>query len=187
MPELERAEVFQGYLGISPEVRIRSKRVGEAETYRLCFKGEGSLVREEIELDLDKATFESLKKLLPKPMIRKEYRIYRLENGLRLECSRVDQAQTRNFITLRWNFRISSRQRFFPPDFLGKEVTYDGSYRMKAYYQRKNRRSAMRCLVIYNPAAGKRERTAECGSRYGATAKRRNRPGRSGDTISRPR
>ena len=111
LPELERAEVFQGYLGISPEVRIRSKRVGEAETYRLCFKGEGSLVREEIELDLDKATFESLKKLLPKPMIRKEYRIYRLENGLRLECSR---AQTRNFITLRWNFRISSRQRFFP-------------------------------------------------------------------------
>ena len=35
LPELERAEVFQGYLGISPEVRIRSKRVGEAETYRL--------------------------------------------------------------------------------------------------------------------------------------------------------
>ena len=114
LPELERAEVFQGYLGISPEVRIRSKRVGEAETYRLCFKGEGSLVREEIELDLDKATFESLKKLLPKPMIRKEYRIYRLENGLRLECSRVTRAQIRNFITLRWNFRISSRQRFFP-------------------------------------------------------------------------
>ena len=80
LPELERAEVFQGYLGISPEVRIRSKRVGEAETYRLCFKGEGSLVREEIELDLDKATFESLKKLLPKPMIRNEYRSYRLEN-----------------------------------------------------------------------------------------------------------
>lgn len=114
LPELERAEVFQGYLGISPEVRIRSKRVGEAETYRLCFKGEGSLVREEIELDLDKATFESLKKLLPKPMIRKEYRIYRLENGLRLECSRWTRAQIRNFITLRWNFRISSRQRFFP-------------------------------------------------------------------------
>ena len=65
LPELERAEVFQGYLGISPEVRIRSKRVGEAETYRLCFKGEGGLVREEIELDLDKATFENLKKLLP--------------------------------------------------------------------------------------------------------------------------
>ena len=114
LPELERAEVFQGYLGISPEVRIRSKRVGEAETYRLCFKGEGSLVREEIELDLDKATFESLKKLLPKPMIRKEYRIYRLENGLRRNAAGWTRAQTRNFITLRWNFRISSRQRFFP-------------------------------------------------------------------------
>ena len=123
LPELERAEVFQGYLGISPEVRIRSKRVGEAETYRLCFKGEGSLVREEIELDLDKATFESLKKLLPKPMIRKEYRIYRLENGLRLECSR------------------------------GKKGSVPRS----------------------------------AGADTALLPKRRNRPGRSGDAISRPR
>ena len=138
LPELKRAEVFQGYLGISPEVRIRSKRVGEAETYRLCFKGEGGLVREEIELDLDKATFESLKKLLPKPMIRKEYRIYRLENGLRLECSRVDPGTDTEFYYAEVEFQDQQQAEIFsPPDFLGKEVTYDGSYRMKAYYQRK--------------------------------------------------
>ena len=124
LPELERAEVFQGYLGISPEVRIRSKRVGEAETYRLCFKGEGSLVREEIEL--------------PKPMIRKEYRIYRLENGLRLECSRVDPGTDTEFYYAEVEFQDQQQAEIFsPPDFLGKEVTYDGSYRMKAYYQRK--------------------------------------------------
>ena len=38
LPELERAEVFQGYLGISPEVRIRSKRVGEREHDRAGFR-----------------------------------------------------------------------------------------------------------------------------------------------------
>ena len=111
LPELERAEVFQGYLGISPEVRIRSKRVGEAETYRLCFKGEGSLVREEIELDLDKATFESLKKLLPKPMIRKEYRIYRLENGLRPDCS-IESTMERSLRRYWSCLRIASRVFF---------------------------------------------------------------------------
>ena len=114
LPELERAEVFQGYLGISPEVRIRSKRVGEAETYRLCFKGEGSLVREEIELDLDKATFESLKKLLPKPMIRRSTGFTGWKTDSGWNAAGWTRAQIRNFITLRWNFRISSRQRFFP-------------------------------------------------------------------------
>ena len=31
-------------------------------------------------------------------MIRKEYRIYRLENGLRLECSRVDPGTDTEFL-----------------------------------------------------------------------------------------
>ena len=138
LPELERAEVKQGYLGISPEVRIRSKRVDEIETYRLCFKGEGDLIREEIELDLDKATFDRLKLLLPKPMICKDYRIYRLENGLRLECSRVDPGSDTEFYYAEVEFQNQQQaEAFCPPSFLGKEVTYDGSYRMKAYYQRK--------------------------------------------------
>ena len=137
LPELERAEVFQGYLGISPEVRIRSKRVGEAETYRLCFKGEGSLVREEIELDLDKATFESLKKLLPKPMIRKEYRIYRLENGLRLECSRVDGGTENEFLYAEVEFpSVEEANAFVPPDFLGEDVTETPGSSMSAYWER---------------------------------------------------
>lgn len=138
LPELERAQVCQGYLGISPEVRIRSKRVGERETYRLCFKSEGDLVREEIELDLDKTTFEKLAKLVPKPMIRKDYRIYQLENGLKLECSRVDPESDTEFYYAEIEFKDESQAKeFCPPGFLGREVTYDGSYRMKAYFQRK--------------------------------------------------
>lgn len=138
LPELERAEVFQGYLGFSPEVRIRSKRVGETETYRLCFKSEGDLVREEIELDLDQAAFQKLKNLLPKPMIRKDYRMYRLENGLRLECSRVDPGSPTEFYYAEVEFTDEDQAKAFcPPEFLGREVTYDSSYRMKAYYQRK--------------------------------------------------
>ena len=96
-------------------MRIRSKRVGEAETYRLCFKGEGSLVREEIELDLDKATFESLKKLLPKPMIRKEYRIYRLETDSGWNAAGWTRAQIRNFYYAEVEFQDQPAGRdFFP-------------------------------------------------------------------------
>ena len=106
-------------------------------------------------------------------MIRKEYRIYRLENGLRLECSRVDPGTDTEFYYAEVEFQDQQQAEIFfpPPDFfLGKEVTYDGSYRMKAYYQRKNR--GAQCGVCNcNQRWEKRERTAECGSRYGTTAK----------------
>ena len=65
-------------------------------------------------------------------------RIYRLENGLRLECSRVDPGTDTEFYYAEVEFQDQQQAEIFsPPDFLGKEVTYDGSYRMKAYYQRK--------------------------------------------------
>ena len=80
---------------------------------------------------------------MPKPMIRKEYRIYRLENGLRLECSRVDPGTDTEFYYAEVEFQDQQQAEIFsPPDFLGKEVTYDGSYRMKAYYQRKKEEGA---------------------------------------------
>lgn len=138
LPEWKRAWVRQGYLSLSPEVRIRSQQEGTSESYRLCIKGEGALVREEIELELDQDRFERLAALLPKPMICKDYRVYRLENGLYLECSHVDPETETSFYYAEVEFPDQEQaQRFCPPAFLGREVTYDPQYRMKAYYQRR--------------------------------------------------
>ena len=53
LPLLEEAVVYQGYLCVDPVVRIRSKETaGKKTSYVLCFKGEGTLARQEIEMDL---------------------------------------------------------------------------------------------------------------------------------------
>ena len=117
LPLLESAQVEQGYLSLKPEVRIRSKSWGENQAFWLCIKGEGTLVREEVELPLKEEEFLRLKQLLPRPMLHKDYRVYQWE-GHRLEFPTVEEAKA-----------------FNPPDFLGREVTQEGSYRMKSYWE----------------------------------------------------
>lgn len=54
-PPLEpvrEAEMEQGYLCHAPVVRIRKSTEHGASRYRLCFKGNGTLVRSELELPL---------------------------------------------------------------------------------------------------------------------------------------
>ena len=78
-PLVKEAVVCQGYIATSPTVRIRAAEARRPErrtTYTLTFKGEGTLVRQEIELPLEEATFLQLRELLPAPMIRKDYRVY---------------------------------------------------------------------------------------------------------------
>ena len=139
LPEIERAHVMQGYLSLKPEIRIRSKQVNnQPESYQLCIKSEGDLVREEIELDLNENDFRKLAAMLPKSMICKDYRVYELDHGLRLECSHVDPGSKTEFYYAEVEFSSElEAKRFCPPDFLGEEVTWDSNYRMKAYYQKK--------------------------------------------------
>ena len=76
LPLLQASQVEQGYLSVTPTVRIRSKCRDGVTDYRLCIKGKGTLVREEVELPLDEDKFFRLKNLLHGEMIRKDYRVY---------------------------------------------------------------------------------------------------------------
>ena len=56
-------EMEQGYVAVRPTVRIRRESVLGGETHLvLCFKGEGTLSREEIETDIAPELYEKLKK-----------------------------------------------------------------------------------------------------------------------------
>ena len=57
----------------------------------LCFKGAGTLSREEIETEIDADLFARLEHLIGKPLIKKERRSYRLPDGLTLEVNCVDK------------------------------------------------------------------------------------------------
>ncbi len=135
---VEEATVWQGYLATDPVVRIRKKEMGDTCSYRLCFKGQGTLVRREIELPLDEDTYSELCELLPAPPICKVYKIYTLPDGHRLECSLVDPDTPTSFYYAEVEF--PSREEadaFTPPDFLGREVTEQPGYTMAEYWKYK--------------------------------------------------
>ena len=144
-PLLKAAVVRQGYLATSPTVRIRTTETAypEAKTsYILCFKGEGTLVRREIELPLDPDIFEQLRDLLPGPMIRKDYRVYALPDGHRLECSLVDGDEPGGFYYAEVEFAsVEESEAFVPPAFLGPEATEDPDFSMSEYWLTKLERA----------------------------------------------
>ncbi len=88
----------QGYLSVRPTVRIRREALqGGATALMLCFKGSGTLAREEIEVEIDAPLFEKLEHLIGKPLIYKERRTYALPDGLALEVNEVDPGRPTAF------------------------------------------------------------------------------------------
>ncbi|MCH3972669.1 MAG: CYTH domain-containing protein [Oscillospiraceae bacterium] len=139
LPVLQTAVLRQGYLCTHPTVRIRSKRCGGKDTFRLCIKGKGTLVREEIELDLPREKFEALSCLLEKPLIRKDYTVFALPGGLRLEYSDVDAGLPGAFSYAEVEFTsVEAARAFVPPDFLDREVTEEPGWTMAAYWEKRD-------------------------------------------------
>ena len=130
------ADVWQGYLCTSPVVRIRKKQEGEAASYVLCFKGDGTLAREEIELPLDGDTYERLRGLLKAPLVHKTYKVYPLPDGRRLEVSLVDEGEPQAFYYAEVEFdSVEEANAFVPPAFLGADVTENPAFSMSVYWE----------------------------------------------------
>lgn len=136
LPLLESATVWQGYLSTDPVVRIRKKKTAAGCGYRLCIKGSGTLVRTEVELELGEEKYTALCGLLDAPPVRKDYHVYRLPDGRRLECSLVDRDMPGCFYYAEVEFgSVEEAKRFVPPAFLGEEKTEDPSFTMSRYWQ----------------------------------------------------
>lgn len=130
-------EMRQIYISVMPTVRARSKRCGDKETYRMTVKSTGELCREEIEISITKKQFEALCKIAEKEPIHKLKRCYDLPDGLILECSLVDAGTKTEFMYAEVEFRsVEDALAFVPPPYLGKEVTYDNSWKMNNYWKR---------------------------------------------------
>lgn len=138
LPIVKSAVMHQGYISCEPVVRIRSTELENETSYILCFKGKGGLVREEIETPIDKETFEKLRAFIGTPLIRKDYREYRLPQGELLEVSIVDKGTETEFMYAEVEFEsIEQANSFTPPSFLGEEKTEDHSFSMSRYWQSK--------------------------------------------------
>ncbi len=137
LPEVERALMEQSYLCTHPTVRIRKKERAGRQSFRLCIKGEGGLVREEVELELPEETYLRLLALVKGDPIRKDFRVYALPDGHRLECSLVDAGSPQAFYYAEVEFDSEEEAMAFqPPACLGEELTGRPGESMAAYWAR---------------------------------------------------
>lgn len=135
-------EMEQGYISVSPTVRIRSHReTGKADRYVLCFKSKGGLVRREIETDIDKALFDQLRDFIGKPLVKKVQRRYNLPGGLVLEANQVDPGQPTGFFYAEVEFASEADALAWQPvqglaGYLQNEITDQPGESMGAYWLR---------------------------------------------------
>lgn len=135
LPLLRQAHMRQGYIATAPVVRIRT----DGARYVLCFKGKGTLAREEIETDIDAETFRRLEAFIGKPLVSKDYRVYALPDGRRLEVSLVDEDLPTCFFYAEVEFdTVEQAQAYVPPADIGlqEEMTEDRGFSMSAYWKR---------------------------------------------------
>ncbi len=137
LPLIDAAQVRQGYIATRPAVRIRERVSEQGGRWVLCFKGAGTLAREEVETDISRELFERLTAFTGNDLVTKDYRVYRLPGGEALEVSLVDAGRPTSFYYAEVEFpTVEAARAFTPPLFLGEEKTEDGSFSMSAYWRR---------------------------------------------------
>lgn len=138
LPLLRSAYVEQGYVSDKPEVRVRHgiDELTGKENYTLTIKGEGTLSRQEMETEVEKAFYEEVVAFIGKPMITKKYRCYLFE-GYHLEVSLVDEGMESEFCYAELEFSSEEEANaFVKPFFLGEEVTQDEDGKMITYWMK---------------------------------------------------
>lgn len=128
----------QAYISIDPEIRIRAKKHdNESWLYKLCIKSKGDLSRIEIEKNLSEQEFKELMQIshLTNNMFINK-RVHKFNyNGYELFISKIE-CNNNSFIYGEIEFASEDKANNFKiPDWFGKEVTYDKSYKMCNYWK----------------------------------------------------
>ena len=135
---LSEVSIEQGYVSFQPEVRVRKavEKDSEREEYYLTIKGNGDLTRREIETEISREFYQETVDFLEKAVVRKEYKKYRLGQW-ELEVSLVDAGTEWEFYYGEIEFpNEEEANAFVLPDFFGREITYDTTYKMKNFWKR---------------------------------------------------
>lgn len=140
LKHLSHAMVYQSYLGLDPEVRIRRKVEGDKVKCTLTIKGEGTLSRTEVELPCSESECDALMALCDGQPACKDFHCYALgDSGLVLEVSRVDDAFC--YAEVEFADQESALAWQVPPTvapYVIRETTQETGFRMKHYWKEKN-------------------------------------------------
>lgn len=135
---ISEVDIEQGYVSIDPEVRIRKavdKHTGREE-FHITIKGDGDLIRNEIETNISSDFYYDVIDFLDVTMIRKDYKKYKL-GCWKFEVACVDPGTDREFYYGEIEFPTEEDARdFVVPSYFGREITFNDDYKMKNYWKR---------------------------------------------------
>jgi len=136
-PQVAEGTLEQAYISTKPEVRVRKCDMkGESLSHWITIKSDGSMVRDEVNIRINKDQYKALLASCGKDPIIKEFHKYELPGNLFLECSLVDDGKRGSFMYAEIEFPDEDTANAFEPlDFFGKEVTNDPAYKMKNYWK----------------------------------------------------
>lgn len=124
LEQYPKRELEQGYLCTAPVVRIRK----DNEKYELTYKSKGLLIREEYNLPLTQESYEHLKTKVDGRIISKTRYMIPLDSNLTIELD-IFHGDLATLILAEVEFPdVESANHFTPPDWLGKDVTFDAQY-----------------------------------------------------------
>ncbi len=130
----DRAEIEQSYLDYGleklPERRIRKITQNGTSEYFYTEKSSGDLFREEEEYEISQYSYQRLKELTISPTIEKT-RYYLHTDEILIEIDVYGGALSDLTVA---EIEFSSpleAQKFMPPKWFGKEITYDKKYKNK--------------------------------------------------------
>lgn len=130
LPNLDRCvkeEILQGYIAKNPEVRIRQK----GSFYFLSIKSNGDLNRKEFETLITLSHFETLWYNFIEEYISKTRYYIELNQHNKAELD-IYHDELEGLVTVEVEFNSEEEANSFtPPDWFGKEVTYDKRYKNK--------------------------------------------------------
>ena len=122
--EFSSRQIEQGYLCISPVVRIRR----DNDDYFLTYKSKGLMVREEYNLPLTAEAYAHLRAKADGRIITKTRYVIPLENGLTLELD-IFHSDLAPLILAEIEFPDEQSARAYqPPRWLGEDVTFSTEY-----------------------------------------------------------
>lgn len=117
-------KISQCYISVSPTIRLRACN----DAYILTVKGKGTIAREEFELKITQAEYESLLQKAETPTISKRRYLVTIGQERIAEVD-VYEGALSGLITTEIEFTsIEDAKNYIPPDWVGKDVSQDVRY-----------------------------------------------------------
>lgn len=132
----ELKKIEQYYIALIPEVRFR-KIIAEETEYFLTVKGEGTLVRSEVESPINETLFEKMKECIIGHLISKKRYVVKLNDCLNCELD-IYEGRLEGLVTVEIEFKNEKMAKKIGkslPKWFGKEITGDKKYKNKILSQ----------------------------------------------------